>query len=52
MHYKVDSSTIDISTIDNFLKEVKDYKIFNSPYEYKNEDGKIIVLNLFKGDLL
>ena len=43
IHYKIKGSNIDIKDVNDFLKLVNEYKIVNSPYQYNQEQGVVVV---------
>ena len=51
MHYKIKGSNVDIKGVEEFLNLTSGSQKVNSPFEYNNEQGVIVVEPEIKGDL-
>ena len=51
MHYKIQGSNIDIKGVEEFLNLTNGGVKVNSPFEYNNEQGVIVIVPEIKGDL-
>lgn len=43
IHYKIEGSNIDIDNLDNFLKLFESYSMVNSPYNYDDRNGVVVI---------